>query len=103
MPSEFITTDYLFTFIGMVLIVGIVVQFTKGFFRALDDWVVRAYAFAWAVVLVVAMYWHQGLFDAAGREIAIAILLALINAIIVTMAAMGGYEAVADPKALKTK
>ena len=104
MPNEFITTDYLFTFVGMVLVLGLIVQFSKGLFKDIfNDWVVRAYAFGWAVVLVVAMYWHQGLFDAAAREIAMAILLALINAIIITMTAMGGYEAVFDPKAQKSK
>lgn len=104
MPSEFVNTEYLFTFVGMVLILGLVVQFTKGFFkRSLQDWVVRAYAFGWAIVLVVAMYWHQGLFDAAAREIAITLLLALLNAIIITMATIGGYEVMADPRAEKTK
>ena len=61
----------------------------------------RAYTFGWAIILVLAIYWHQGLFDAAGREIAITILIALINAIIVTLAAMGGYEMLADPRAEK--
>ncbi|MCG8400281.1 MAG: hypothetical protein MJA84_01650 [Firmicutes bacterium] len=104
MPNEFVTTDYLFTFVGMVLVLGLVVQFTKGLFKkTFNDWVVRAYAFSWAIVLVLVMYWHQGLFDAAVREIAITVLLALINAVIVTMATIGGYDVLADPKAEKRK
>ena len=102
MPTEFITVDYLATFVGMVLVLGLIVQFTKSLVKQrFSDEVVRAYTFGWACVLVLAIYWHQGLLDAAGREIAITILVALINAIIVTLAAMGGYEVLADPKAEK--
>jgi len=30
MPSDFITVDYLATFAGLVLVLGLIVQFTKG-------------------------------------------------------------------------
>lgn len=104
MPSDFISIEYLGTFAGMVVILGLIVQFSKGLIkRTFEDYVVRTYTFAWAFVLVILVYWHQGLLDAAGREIAITILLALINAIIVTLAALGGYEVLTDPKAAKTK
>lgn len=104
MPSDFISIDYLATFAGMVVVLGLIVQFTKGLIkRTFEDHIVRAYTFGCALVLVLLVYWHQGLFDAASREIAITILLALINAIIVTLAAMGGYEVLADPKATKAK
>ena len=100
MPSDFITAEYLYTFAGMVIVLGLIVQFTKGLVKQLfSDFAVRLYAFAWALVLVFAVYWHQGLFDAAGREIAMLALLGLINAIIVTLAAMGGYEVLTDPRA----
>lgn len=102
MPNDFITVDYLYTFVGMVLVLGLIVQFTKGFLKqAFNDVVVRGYTFGWAAILVLAVYWHQGLLDAAGREIAMTVLIALINAIIVTLAALGGYEVLADPKAEK--
>lgn len=104
MPSEFITVDYLATFAGLVLVLGIIVQFTKGIVKqTFPDQSVRLYSFAWALVLIGLFYWYQGLFDAAGREIAMTLLLALLNAIIVTLAAMGGYEVIADPKATKQK
>ena len=104
MPSDFIAVDYLYTFMGMVLVLGLIVQFTKPFLKhRFTDLIVRAYTFGWACVLVLAVYWHQGLLDAAGREIAMTVLLALINAIIVTLAAMGGYEMVADPRAKKAR
>jgi hypothetical protein len=104
MPSDFITTDYLTTFAGLVLVLGIIVQFTKGIIKqTFPDRSVRLYSFAWALVLIGLLYWYQGMFDVAAREIAMTILLALLNAIIVTLAAMGGYEVIADPGAAKRK
>lgn len=104
MLGEFVTIDYLATFAGMVLVLGLIVQFTKGLVKqTFCDQYVRAYTFGWAIVLVMLMYWHQGLFDAAGREIAMVILLAVVNAIIVTLAALGGYEVLSDPGATKQK
>jgi hypothetical protein len=104
MLNEFISIEYLSTFAGMVIILGLIVQFTKGIIKVnFSDQAVRAYTFAWALVLVLLSYLSQGLFEAAGREIAMTLFLALINAIIVTLAAMGGYEVFADPKAEKTK
>lgn len=95
MPNEFVTAEYLFTFAGMILVLSLIVQFTKSLVKkTFTDQMVRVYAFLWALLLVGVMYWNQGQFDAAGREIATTILLGLINAIIVTLAAMGGYELV---------
>ena len=95
MPSEFVTAEYLWTFAGMILVLSLIVQFSKSLVKqAFTDQVVRVYAFLWALVLVAVMYWNQGLFEAAGREVVTAVLLMLINAIIVTLAAMGGYELV---------
>jgi hypothetical protein len=104
MPSDFITVDYLATFAGLVLVLGLIVQFTKGIVKqTFSDQAVRLYTFAWALVLIGLLYWYQGMFDVAARETAMTILLALLNAVIVTLAAMGGYEVIADPGAAKQK
>jgi hypothetical protein len=104
MPSDFITVDYLATFTGLVVVLGLIVQFTKGLIiKTFSEQAVRGYSFAWSLALIGLTYWSKGLFDAAGREIAMTLLLVLINAIIVTLAAMGGYELITDPKATKTK
>jgi hypothetical protein len=104
MPTDFITVDYLATFAGLVLVLGIIVQFTKGIVKhTFTDQAVRLYTFAWALVLIGLLYWYQGMFDVAAREIAMTLLLALLNAIIVTLAAMGGYEVITDPGAAKRK
>lgn len=104
MPSDFITIDYMTTFSGIVLALGLIVQFTKSIVKKMfSDHVVRVYAFAWSVVLVLAVYWSKGMFDVEGKDILITLLLVMINAIIVTLAAMGGYEALTDPRATKQK
>lgn len=102
MPNDFITVDYLYTFTGMVLVLGLIVQFTKGFLKSnFTDFAVRLYTFAWALVLVGVVYWHQGQFNCLGSDLAMVLLVALNNAILVAIAAMGGYEMLADPKAEK--
>lgn len=104
MLSDFITIDFLFTFAGLVVALGVIVQFTKSIVKEVyDDRVVRIYAFAWALVLTLLVSWFKGLFDAAGREIAATLLLVLLNSILITMAAIGGYEVLSDPRAEKTK
>jgi len=104
MLNDFITLDSLFTFAGLVVVLGLIVQFTKGLIkRSFEDHVVRLYTFAWALVLMVLTYWFQGLFDVAGRDIAAAVLLVLLNSLLITIAAMGGYEVFADFKAEKKK
>lgn len=104
MLNDFISIEYLFTFAGLVLVLGLIVQFTKSLIkRTFTDQAVRLYAFCWALVLVVLMFWYQGRFYVAGPEIAVAILLVLIYSISITFASMGGYEVLTDFKAEKTK
>ena len=104
MLNDFITIEFLGTFAGMVIVLGLIVQFTKGLVKTVfSDQAVRAYTFAWAVILVLLSYLQQGLFAVAGQAIVMTLFLALINAIIVTLAAMGGYEVISDPGATKQK
>lgn len=104
MPSDFVTIDYLATFSGMVMVLGLIVQFTKSIIKKVfSDQTVRIYAFVWAIVLVLAVYWSKGMLAVEGKDILITLLLVLINAVIVTLAAMGGYEVLTDPHATKQK
>lgn len=104
MLNDFITVEFLMTFTGLVVALGIIVQFTKSIVKEIyDDRAVRIYAFAWALVLTLLTSWFQGRFDVAGREIAATLLLVLLNSILISMAAIGGYEVLSDPKAEKTK
>lgn len=94
--TEFMTVEMLATFAGLSAAVAIIVQFTKGLVKKqFSDYAVRIYAFAIAIILTF-IFAPTG-YDAAG------IVLTVVNAILVTLAAMGGYEAIADPKAEKEK
>lgn len=98
MPNEFIMIYYLVTFAGMVVTVALVVQFTKGVVKkTFKDWIVRLYALAWTWVLQAFLMYVQ---DSITVE---AIGLAVLNGVLVALAAAGTYEAVADPAAVKTK
>ena len=96
MYNEFMTMELLATFAGLVAAVSIIVQFTKSIVKKnFGDGAVRLYAFIIALVLTF-------IFARAGQGIE-GIVLTIINAILISIAAMGGYEVIADPKAEKTK
>lgn len=96
MYNEFMTMELLATFAGLVAAVSIIVQFTKSIIKKnFGDGAVRLYAFIIALVLTF-------IFARAGQGIE-GIVLTIINAILISIAAMGGYEVIADPKAEKTK
>ncbi len=94
--NDFMTIEVLATFAGLVAAVSIIVQFTKSVVKkSFGDSAVRLYAFVIALILTF-------IFARAGTGIE-GIVLTVINAILVSIAAMGGYEVFADPKAEKSK
>lgn len=96
MYSDFMTLEILATFAGLVAAVSIIVQFTKSIIKKnFGDGAVRLYAFIIALVLTF-------IFAKSGQGIE-GIVLTIINAILISIAAMGGYEVIADPKAEKTR
>ena len=96
MYNDFITLEMLATFAGLVTAVTLIVQFSKSIIKnRFGDAAVRLYTFIVALVLTFA-FARSGL----GIE---GILLTIINAIIISVASMGGYEVIADPKAEKQR
>lgn len=94
--DEFMTLEMLATFAGLVTAVSLIVQFTKSLVkRNFADGAVRLYAFVVSLILTF-------IFARSGAGIG-DIVLTIINAILVTMAALGGYEVITDPQARKTK
>lgn len=86
MPEEFFTWQYLGTYAGATVAVMIFVQFTKDLpgIKALPT---RLWAYIMAAVLLVL----STLFTVSPITPSV-ILLCLINAVIVAMAACGGYD-----------
>lgn len=94
MFDDFMTMDIMTTFIGLTTAVMIIVQFTKSIVKKkLGDSFVRLYAFIIALILSFA-FAKQG-DDFQG------IILTIINAMMITIASIGGYEVVSDPLAQK--
>lgn len=92
--NDFFTVQMLATFAGITAVTGLVVQFTKGLIKKeFDDYMVRVYAFF--VSLVLNFVFVPAGYDAQG------IVLTILNSILVTFTAMGGYEAFTDPFAQK--
>lgn len=89
MPNGFITIDVISTFPGMVMVVSLLTQFTK---RTIDklfgnrtEYVVYLYSLA----LCFFVSYYKG---KLAHGLIVAIFLNLLNAVIVSLAAMKGYE-----------
>lgn len=94
MISDFLTADLLKTFWGLIASTVLVVQFTKPLVKdKFTDGVVRIYTFIIALVLTF-IFAKQG----TGIE---GIVLTVLNAITVSIGAMGSYEIIVDPLAEK--
>ena len=92
--EDFFTLAALATFAGITTVTALIVQFTKGLVKKqFDDYVVRIYAFIVALVL-------NFIFAPAGSGIQ-GVALTVLNSVLVTLTAMGGYEAFTDPLAQK--
>lgn len=96
MFNDFMTMDILTTFAGLAGAVMLIVQFTKSIVKnKFGDSFVRLYSFIIALILTF-------IFARQGNQ-AQDIILTIINAILITIASMGGYEIITDPKAKKSK
>ena len=96
MFNEFMTMDILTTFAGLTGAVMLIVQFTKSIVKnKFGDSFVRLYSFIIALILTF-------IFARQGNQ-AQDIILTIINAILITISSMGGYEMITDPKAKKSK
>lgn len=94
--NEFMTAETLATFAGLAVAVGLIVQFTKSVVKKqFGDASVRLYTFGVSLILTFV-------FAPAGPGVR-GVVLTIINAVLVCMASMGGYEALADPLAEKRR
>lgn len=96
MYEDFMTPEIMTTFVGLVLATNIIVQFTKSIIKKqFGESFVRLYAFIIALILTF-------LFSKIGEGFQ-GIMITIINAILITMAALGGYEMISDPMAQKRR
>lgn len=94
MFNDFMNAEILTTFVGLVTAVTVIVQFTKGLVKKrFGDSVVRLYAFI--ISLILTLIFARESFGIQG------IVIAIINALMITAASMGGYEVLSDPLARK--
>jgi hypothetical protein len=94
MFNDFMTLDILTTFAGLKVTTMLIVQFTKFLVKKkFGDSYVRVYTFLVALILTF-LFARQG-------ENAQGLVMTIINAILITVAAAGGYEIITDPLAKK--
>jgi hypothetical protein len=96
MFNDFMTPEILTTYAGLTGALIIIVQFTKSMVkRQFGDSSVRLYSFIIALILTSIFASHGFSFQG--------IMLTVINAAMITIGSMGGYEMLADPLAQSTK
>ena len=94
--NDFLTGEILASFWGLIAGTVLIVQFTKPIIKErFTDVAVRIYTFIIALILTFT-FAKQGV----GIE---GVVLTIINAITVSIGAMGSYEIVVDPLAEKEK
>lgn len=94
MFDDFMTPETLSTFIGLVAATSLIVQFTKPLIKKrFSGTFLRIYVFIIALLLTF-------IFN-GGRLNVQLIVLNIINAMLISTSAMGGYEALSDPLSKK--
>lgn len=84
------TPETLTTFIGLVAATSLIVQFTKPLIKKwLPDVFVRIYVFV--IALILTLVFGNGDFTIQS------VVLKIVNAMLITTSAMGGYEALSNP------
>ena len=95
MLNEFVSMDYMLTFVGMVFMVNMLTQFTKKMFDKMGSahtkWVVLGYS---VMYCIIGAAW-LGKFT-TGREIVETCVIWTINSVIVWFTAMKAYETIAE-------
>lgn len=90
--DKFITVDYLSTFMGMVTVVVLITQFTKELIDKVSKCLPTKYVvFVYSLIVILGYQLMTQTFDMSK------ILLTIINAMLLTMTAQGGYEWVLKP------
>lgn len=90
--DSFITLDYLSTFGGMVTIIVLITQFTKELVDKFTKGLPTKYVvFIYSLITIVGYEITAGTFDISK------IFVTIINAMMLTMTAMGGYECAFRP------
>ena len=90
MPNELITMDYLGTFAGLVVVVALIVQFTKVYIKSLVEHVdeaIRIYSLIIALgVQIFVIFVTQGQFTVEN------VGLAILNSFLIALTAIGIYH-----------
>ncbi len=92
MFNDFMTPEILTTYAGLTSVLILIVQFTKPLVkRRFGDSAVRSYSFIIALLLTFFFANHGYSFQG--------VMLSIINAAMITIGSMGGYEMLSDPMA----
>jgi hypothetical protein len=90
--DNFVTLDYLGTFAGMVAVIVLITQFTKELVDKISGNLSTKYlVFIYSMIVLTGYQVMTGTFELSK------VLLTIINAMLLTMTAQGGYEWIFKP------
>lgn len=90
--DNFVTIEYLGTFAGMVAVIVLITQFTKDLVDKISGKLSTKYlVFTYSMIVLIGYQIMTHSFDVSK------LLLTIINAMLLTMTAQGGYEWVFKP------
>jgi len=91
MLEEFVTLDFVLSFAGMVIIVGILTQFTKTLIDKIVSNSTKYVVYAWTFLLCCFAAWQLGTWTNAATII-VTIFLWFLNSVFVWLSAMKAYD-----------
>ncbi len=92
MFDEFITLEILSSFPGMVVVVSLLTQLTKGWFDRLITHHTSVLVFIYSILLIFFVSYAKGEFTGDLRAILVLVVMNVLNGVVVSLAAMKGYE-----------
>ncbi|MGI6706604.1 MAG: hypothetical protein ACOX6S_10315 [Clostridia bacterium] len=92
MLNEFITFEILSSFPGMVLVVSLLTQLTKGLIDRLIRHHTGVLVVIYSILLVFFVSYAKGEFTGDLKSILVQLVMNVLNGLVVSLAAMKGYE-----------
>lgn len=94
MLEDFLTLEAISSFPGMVMVVGLLTQFTKKLVDKVVENHTVAIVYFYSIAIIFFTSYARGELTGPSGEIIIQVVMNFLNAVVVALAAMKGYETV---------
>jgi len=91
--TSFVTPEYIFSFAGMIVLVGLLTQFTKNLFDKIFQNHTKYVVYWWAFFFCALAAAFQGDFSTL-KEVILSLVTWAVNSVIIWFTAMKAYEVI---------